>query len=266
MSGDKIPTPQIFSEVFLFEFTKILLKQYSYIYTSKLNIMKKIIIPFFCAVLFSAPAMAQKSTAATAKTEAVKSKLTPKQVIDNYLKALGGKDKLDAVKTTLTENTMTVQGMEVAMTTKKMGNKFKSEQSIMGQKMVQFFDGEKGYFEQAGQKMDIPADKIGELKKGKVLDALGYDPANFTSVTVEKVDGKEYNVLNSDKGKHYFDASTGLLYKSSAPEGSALIKSYMTVDGIQFPQDLDAEGNGQKVNVKTTKVIINSGVTEADFK
>ncbi|MFC3159162.1 hypothetical protein SAMN05443633_10381 [Chryseobacterium arachidis] len=228
--------------------------------------MKKIIIPFFCAVLFSAPAMAQKTNAATAKTEVVKSKLTPKEVIDNYLKAIGGKDKLEAVKTTLTENTMTVQGMEISMTTKKMGNKFKSEQSVMGQKMVQFFDGEKGYFEQAGQKMDIPADKIGELKKSKVIDALGYDPASFSTVTVEKVDGKDYNVLNSDKGKHYFDAATGLLYKSSAAEGNALIKSYMTVDGIKFPQEIEAEGNGQKVNIKTTKITINSGVTEADFK
>jgi len=228
--------------------------------------MKKIIIPFFCAVLFSAPAMAQKTTAAPAKTEAATSKLTPKEVIENYLKALGGKDKLESVKTTLTENTLSVQGMEVAMTTKKMGSKFKSEQSVMGQKMVQFFDGEKGYFEQGGQKMDIPADKIAELKKGKVIDALGYDPANFTTVTVEKVDGKEYNVLNSDKGKFYFDAATGLLYKSSAAEGNATVKSYMTVDGIKFPQEIDAEGGGQKVNIKTTKVTINSGVTEADFK
>ncbi|KQT23982.1 hypothetical protein ASG22_08130 [Chryseobacterium sp. Leaf405] len=228
--------------------------------------MKKIIIPFFCAVLFSAPAMAQKTTATPAKTEAATSKLTPKEVIENYLKALGGKDKLESVKTTLTENTLSVQGMEVAMTTKKMGSKFKSEQSVMGQKMVQFFDGEKGYFEQGGQKMDIPADKVAELKKGKVMDALGYDPANFTTVTVEKVDGKEYNVLNSDKGKFYFDAATGLLYKSSAAEGNATVKSYMTVDGIKFPQEIEAEGGGQKVNIKTTKVTINSGVTEADFK
>lgn len=228
--------------------------------------MKKIIIPFFCAVLFSAPAMAQKTTAAPAKTEATASKLTPKEVVDNYLKALGGKDKLESVKTTLIENTMTVQGMEVAMTTKKMDNKFKSEQSVMGQKMVQFFDGEKGYFEQGGNKMDLPADKIAELKKAKVMDALAYDPANYSSVAVEKLDGKDYNVLNSGKGKFYFDASTGLLYKSSATEGSAVVKSYMTVDGIKFPQEIEAEGGGQKINIKTTKVTINSGVTDADFK
>jgi hypothetical protein len=229
--------------------------------------MKKIIIPFFCAVLFSTSVAAQQ-TSTSAKTEAVKSKLTPKEVVDNYLKALGGKDKLESIKTTVIENTLTVPGLpaEVTMVTKKMGNKFKSEQTVMGQKMIQFFDGEKGYFDQMGQKHDIPADKIAELKKSKVIDALAYDPASYSGVTVEKLDGKDYNVLNSDKGKFYFDASTGLLYKSSATEGNAVVKSYMTVDGIKFPAEIEAEGGGQKVTIKTTKVTINSGVTDADFK
>ncbi|SIQ64337.1 hypothetical protein SAMN05880574_11927 [Chryseobacterium sp. RU37D] len=228
--------------------------------------MKKIIVPFFCAVLFSTSVAAQQTAPTPAKIEAVKSKLTSKEVIDNYLKALGGKDKLESIKTTLIENTITVQGMEISMTTKKMGNKFKSEQSVMGQKMVQFFDGEKGYFEQGGQKMDIPADKLTELKKSKVIDALAYDPANYSAVTVEKLDGKDYNVLNSDKGKFYFDTTTGLLYKSSGAEGSAVVKSYMTVDGIRFPQEIEAEGNGQKVIIKTIKVTMNSGITDVDFK
>ena len=226
--------------------------------------MKKLIIPVFCALVVSMNVNAQKT--ATANVQAGKGTVTPTQVIDKYINALGGRAKLEAVKTTLIENSLTVQGIEVAMTTKKMGNKFKSEQSVMGQKMVQFFDGEKGYFEQGGNKMDLPDDKLAELKKGKVIDALGFDPANFSNVVVEKIDGKEYNVLDSDKGKFYFDASTGLLYKSIAGEGGAVVKSYMTVDGIKFPQEIDAEGNGQQINIKTIKVIINSGVTEGDFK
>ncbi|AZA80522.1 hypothetical protein C1637_22660 [Chryseobacterium lactis] len=228
--------------------------------------MKKIIIPFFCAVLFSVPAAAQKKDAASAKTDAVKSKLSPKEVIDNYFKVLGGKDKLEAVKSIVTDNTISAQGMEITMTTKKMGNKFKSVQSLMGQQMVQLFDGEKGYFDQMGTKTEIPANKIADFKKGRPVDALAFDAASFQTVTVEKVDGKDYNVLTSDKGKFYFDAATGLLYKSIAGEGNVTIKSYMTVDGLQFPGEVEAEGAGQKVNIKTTKIVLNSGVTDADFK
>lgn len=228
--------------------------------------MKKIIIPFFCAVLFTTSVTVNAQTKTATAATAVKSQLSPQQVIDSYLNALGGKSKLEAVKTTITENTMSLQGMEIAMNTKKMGNKFKSVQSVMGQEVTQMFDGEKGYINQMGNKSDFPATAIPELKKGKTIDALGYDAANFSGVTVEKLDGKDYNVLTSDKGKFYFDVATGLLYKSNTEMGDAVIKSYLTVDGIKFPGDIDAEGNGQKVVIKTSKVTVNSGVTDADFK
>jgi len=228
--------------------------------------MKKIIVPFFCAVLFSTSAVAQNKNAATVKSTAATAQITPKQVIDSYLTALGGKAKLEAVKSTIIENVISAQGMEINSTTKKMGNKFKSVQSVMGQEMTQVFDGEKGYSNQMGSKTDFPADKIPELKKSQTIDALAYDPSSFNTVTVEKLDGKDYNVLSSDKGKFYFDAATGLLYKAGSGQGDAIMKSYMTVDGIKFPELIEAEGGGQKVSIRTTKVTLNSGVTEADFK
>ncbi len=228
--------------------------------------MKKIILPFFCAVLFSTPAVAQKTAPAPAKTAASNSKITPQQVVDNYLTALGGKAKLEAVKSTIIENTITAQGMDINSTTKKMGNKFKSVQAVMGQEMTQVFDGEKGYMNQMGAKTDIPAGQIDELKKSKTIDALGYDASKFQTVTVEKIDGKDYNVLSSDKGKFYFDAATGLLYKAGTGQGDAIMKSYMTVDGIKFPELIEAEGGGQKVTIKTNKITLNSGVSDADFK
>lgn len=228
--------------------------------------MKKFIIPFFCAALFTASVNAQTTTNTPAASQAAKSQLSSQQVIDNYIAALGGRNKLEAVKTTITDNTMSVQGMEIKMSTKKMGNKFKSVQSVMGQEMVQMFDGEKGYSNQMGNKTDLPAEVVSELKKSKTIDALGYDAATFGNVTVEKIDNKDYNVLTSDKGKFYFDPATGLLHKSTSAAGDAVVKSYMTVDGIKFPGEIEANGGGQTVNIKTTKVVINSGVTDADFK
>ncbi len=67
-----------------------------------------------------------------------------------------------------------------------------------------------------GNKTAIPADKVAELKKARPVDALAFDGATFQDVTVEKLDGKDYNVLSSDKGKFYFDVTTGLLYKTIA--------------------------------------------------
>ena len=228
--------------------------------------MKKIIIPFFCAALLTVSVNIQAQTKETKVASASKSKQTLQQVIDKYLDALGGKAKLEAVKSTITENTMTVQGMDITMVTKKMGNKFKSTQSVMGQTVIQMFDGEKGYVDQAGNKSDFPESTIPELKKAKTIDALGLNAANYKEASVEKLDDKEYNVLSSDKDKLYFDTNTGLLYKSNLEMGNAIIKSYLTVDGVKFPELIEAEGNGQKVTIKTTKVTVNSGVSDEDFK
>ncbi len=229
--------------------------------------MKKLIIPFFCVLLFSTSVEAQQTAAKATKTEAKQSKLTPKEVIDNYLKALGGKEKLEAVKTTVTESIILADGMEVKMISKKMGNMFKSVQKIGDKEVaVQAFDGEKGYVKQEKTITPIPVDKIIDLKKGKTIDELNYNPANFEAVTVEKIGEKMYNVLSSDKGSFYFDDSTGLLYKSVIGGGEVLVKDYTTVDGIKFQSNIEIQNKGQKVNVKTLKIILNSGVTDVDFK
>lgn len=226
--------------------------------------MKKIIIPIFCAVLLSTSVNATIPNATTSESN-VKVQLSPQQIIDKYLEALGGKAKLESVKSSVSEDVISTQGMEIKSVTKKMGNKFKSVQNIMGQEIVSVFNGEKGHSNQTGTKVDFTPDRITELKKGKTIDALGLDASKFTSA-VETLEGKSYNVLVSEGVKLYFDSSTGLLYKTGNAMSGAVIKSYITVDGIKFPEQIEAEGGGQKVVIKTTKVVVNSGVTDADFQ
>ena len=97
--------------------------------------MKKIIMSFALSLLFAANMMAQNVP-------------TAKQIIDNYITALGGKQKLESVKTLSMKNTISVMGMDMEGKTVKKDNKFKSTQTMMGQEMVQMFDGEKGYANQ----------------------------------------------------------------------------------------------------------------------
>lgn len=226
--------------------------------------MKKIIIPFFAAVLFATSVNANVTTP-TAVDSTVKLQLTPQQIIDKYIDALGGKAKLESVKSSVSDDVISTQGVEIKSLTKKMGNKFKSVQTIMGNEIISVFDGEKGHSNQTGTRVDFTPDRIVELKKGKTIDALGFDAAKFTSA-VETLEGKSYNVLVSDAVKLYFDSTTGLLYKTGNAQSGAIIKSYITVDGIKFPELIEAEGGGQKLVIKTTKVTLNSGVTDADFK
>ncbi|PZU90181.1 MAG: hypothetical protein DI529_03110 [Chryseobacterium sp.] len=212
--------------------------------------MKKMILTFALSVAAVANISAQ----------------TAKQVIDNYITALGGKQKLESVKTLSMKNTISVMGMEMEGKTVKKDNKFKSSQTMMGQEMVQVFDGEKGYANQMGQKMDFPADQIAKLKDAKLMEALGMNPDKIKTVEKKQIDGKDYNVLSSDDSKYYFDAKTNLLYKTEGDKGTMTISKYVDVDGIKFPEEMSVDAGGQQVTVKNSDIKINQPVSDDEFK
>ena len=207
----------------------------------------------------------------TPKTDApkaaVSANVTAQQVIDNYAAALGGKSKLEAVKTVKTLSTIKVMGMEMEATTLEMApNKSKAVQKIMGQEMVQVFDGEKGYMMQAGQRMDLPAPAIEEAKKKRLFEVLSYNVADFK--TVEKVteEGKELYLLAGAGKKLYFDTKTNLLVKSTSDKGDMVILDYMEVDGIKFPKNIKLAMMGQNMEMTNNQVIVNKEVSAEDFK
>ena len=207
----------------------------------------------------------------TPKTDApkaaVSANVTAQQVIDNYATALGGKSKLEAVKSVKTLSTIKVMGMEMEATTLEMApNKSKAVQKIMGQEMVQVFDGEKGYMMQAGQRMDLPAPAIEEAKKKRLFEVLSYNAADFK--TVEKVteEGKELYLLAGAGKKLYFDTKTNLLVKSTSDKGDMVILDYMEVDGIKFPKNLKLAMMGQNMEMTNNQVIVNKEVSAEDFK
>ncbi|MPS75093.1 MAG: hypothetical protein E2590_18395 [Chryseobacterium sp.] len=212
--------------------------------------MKKLILTFAFSVATVANMSAQ----------------TAKQVIDNYITALGGKQKLESVKTLSMKNTISVMGMEMEGKTVKKDNKFKSTQSMMGQEMSQIFDGEKGFANQMGQKMDFPADQVAKLKDAKIMDALGMNPEKIKTVEKKQIDGKDYIILSSDDSKYYFDAKTNLLWKTEGDKGTMIISKYTDVDGIKFVEEMSIDAAGQQVTVKNSDIIINQPVSDDEFK
>lgn len=191
---------------------------------------------------------------------------TAKQIIDNYVTALGGKQKLEAVQTLSMKNTISVMGMEMEGKTLKKDNKFKSTQSMMGQEMVQVFDGEKGYASQMGQKMDLPADQITKLKTAKIMDALGMDPAKIKTVEKTQIEGKDFYLLSSDDSKSYFDVKTGLLFKTENEKGNMTINKYADVDGIKFVEEMSVDAAGQQISIKNSDIKINQPISDDEFK
>lgn len=215
--------------------------------------MKKLILSFTFSILFAVSFTAQQMP-------------TAQQVIDNYVVALGGKQKLESIKTLSLKNSINVMGMDMEGKTIKKDNKFKSTQNFMGQESVQLFNGTSGYTIQMGQKMDFPADQLEKMKTSKVMDALAMNAAKIKSVEKTQIDGKDYYVLTSDDSKYYFDAKTNLLYKTESDKSNITIGKYTDVDGIKFVEEMKINAAGQEISVKNSDIQINKGVTDEDFK
>jgi len=92
--------------------------------------------------------------------------VTAASVIDNYFNAIGGADKIAAIKTLAMTYNATIQGTPIVLTTKVAApNKTTNTISVMGQTMQkQAFNGENGYNEMRGQKKEFDEKEINKSK------------------------------------------------------------------------------------------------------
>ncbi len=211
---------------------------------------------------------------------------TAQQVYDNYLTALGGKQKLESIKTLSFVTVIYIgEGMKVEIETIKKGNKFKTTQWIdvedtnsvlfatyAGKQTIRNFNGEKGYTYNTGdmygdgKKWDFSNEEIRKMKQGKVMDALQIDITKIKSVEKSQLNGKDYYLLTTDDGKMYFDIITGLLYKNVTNSNEIIITKYTDVEGIKFVEEMKIKEGGKEVSAKNMKIVFNKDVSDKDFE
>ena len=201
--------------------------------------------------------------------------MTAENVIDKYIEAIGGKDKVMGVKTTMMVADATVQGTPVVLTMKSASpNKTSQTISVMGNVMSKsVFDGTSGYQEARGQRMDMPADQLEKAKNNLTpFGDMAYKNGKLDRI--EPVDGKNFYVIKFEDVEAFYDLETGLKAKEvrtvMGPNGEVKVpttySNYKVVDGILFPYEI-----GQKMGPMDLKFIVkemkvNSDVTDEDFK
>ncbi|PID71030.1 MAG: peptidase M16 [Flavobacteriales bacterium] len=201
--------------------------------------------------------------------------VTVKTVFENYIKAIGGKEKLEKVKSVVVKAQGEMQGMKFDLLTKTTANnQFMMNLSMGGNSMSKkVFNGEKGYIMAQGRKIDIPAEEIEELKIASYpFPEIHY--INNDSITlngIEKTDGKNaYEVQISKNTKLYYDVDSGLLIKQvmNSPMGEQALglADYKEVEGIKFPHTYIQAMGPQKLEFKITDIAINKDINKDDFK
>lgn len=202
--------------------------------------------------------------------------VTAASVIDNYFNAIGGADKIAAIKTLAMTYNATIQGTPIVLTTKVAApNKTTNTISVMGQTMQkQAFNGENGYNEMRGQKKEFDEKEINKSKSNTApFSDMAYK--NGLLDRIEPVDGKNAFVIKSGTTEIYYDVATGLKLQSvevvKTPDGKetkvpTIFSDYKEVGGVLFAHKRDQVTPQFTLNFVLQDVKINEGVEDKDFE
>jgi zinc protease len=208
---------------------------------------------------------------------AIPTGVTAKSVLSKYIKTIGGEKALNDVKSIVKVSSGTIQGTPVELTSKTTSkNKQFREIKAMGMSMMKQVVNEKGgYAMQQGQRKDITGDDLAEMKE----DAIPFPElalAKKESVTlsgIESFNGSDAYVIKNGKQTLYFDVKSGLKMAESKTEEMAGQKmtqitsydDYREVKGIKVPYH-SVLNIGIEIDLTTTEVKINEGVSDTDFQ
>ena len=202
--------------------------------------------------------------------------VTASSVIDSYFNAIGGADKIAAIKTLAMTYNATIQGTPIVLTTKVAApNKTTNTISVMGQTMQkQAFNGENGYNEIRGQKKEFDEKEINKSKSNTApFSEMAYK--NGLLDRIEPVDGKNAYVIKSGTTEIYYDVATGLKLQSvevvKTPDGKetkvpTIFSDYKEVSGVLFAHKRDQVTPRFTLNFVLQDVKINEGVEDKDFE
>jgi hypothetical protein len=209
------------------------------------------------------------------------------EIVDKHVAALGGMDKLNSIKTMVTNRSFSIQGMEIpTKSTLVVGKALRTESTVMGNAMIQVVDGATGWMIRpammggTGDPEDMPAEllksQVGQLDPFGPLVNYKEKGNKIELVGKEKVDGKEnfHLKVTTKEGQamdEFVDANTYLVSKvkmsMNGQEGEVGYSDYKEAEGVKFPNTMEIT-NAQMGNLvmTTNKTVINGQVDNALFK
>jgi len=215
--------------------------------------------------------------------KAIPEGMTALDVVDNYIKAIGGKDMLLNVNTLVSNMDVTIPGAPfkpMAISKQMMPNKisFEMKANMGGQTMSLMkrnFSGEKGYMEQQGQKMLMSEEEIMEAKNVEgIFEELYYSDDQTKLLSINSIDGKDVykiKVVKNEKTSYrYYSVESGYLISIEEEDENKNISStkygdYRSVNGIMMPYFMQVNAGGQNLEFNTTEVMVNTELKDSDF-
>jgi hypothetical protein len=218
-----------------------------------------------------------------AKPKSVPAGITANDIINNYLTAIGGTDKLKAVTDLSVTANGTIQGIDVIQVAKqKMPDKYFYEISVPSMNMTPVHIGMNGdslSFIQNGMKPPVTDDMKKNFKEAITIfpemdiSQKGYKTSLASTLEILN-DAYVYVVtITTSTGivRDYFDEKTGLkvkevVEKDGSVASSVELSDYKEISGIKFPFGRKSDFGGQVIDFKVKEIKVNSNIPDTDFK
>ena len=208
-------------------------------------------------------------------------KISAFDIVDSFLKAIGGKEELKKTNSSLTILSMDVVGRSFDGTEKKMLPNSTAMELKMGTMTIfkQVFNGTSGYQQRGPQKKDLDEEETKELKDEKgIFPQLSYLSSDYK---LDYLGSGNYNneatyrlkvVMPSGKTSiQQYSIKSGLLLQEEATTADGKVETtvyndYRKAGNFTVPFELIKNRDEQEVTFKVTDIKFNEGVSSQDFQ
>lgn len=211
----------------------------------------------------------------------VSNDISAEGVINNYIKSIGGAEKLNSISSVEVKATANLQGTVLEMySLKNNQNQSLMTMTAMGMTLVKsVFNKYQGYNEVNGQKIPLTDEELDQA----IINSALFSELNFDFEIVELVgtsivnDEKAYEIKVTDNKSVFYSAETGLKLKefeSQEVEGNLITSEvfyneYEEVDGILMPKEINQVSASIPVpggiTFKSTSIKLNVKTSDSDF-
>jgi outer membrane lipoprotein-sorting protein len=204
-------------------------------------------------------------------------------VIDKYLSAIGGRDKVAAVKDLTMSSTGNVQGQNFTQTLKIKGpDKYLMQIDLpdMNMQAVRLVvNGDSVTVAQMGQSPAVDEDTKKEIREESLLFPELYfskEGYKLELISIENINGKDaYHVKATYPTgtviTFFYDVNTGyrLRMEKSGKEGGMTTvdySDYREVNGIKFPYRINNDQGQVDLDMTVQSIKVNTGLSDDEFR
>lgn len=200
-----------------------------------------------------------------------------RQVLQNYITAIGGKEKLKEVNNIVINSSADMQGITVNIkNVSQVPGRAINSITVNGMVMQEvIYSHGKAKMTMQGRDMPVNEEILEEMKYNtEIFPELNYEELNIETEVkgVKEVNGKDAYVVQvkyptGTSKVEYFSISSGLKLKTEGlPTGSITYKDYKEVEGIKFPHTMELGTPQGPMKTEVEEIKINTDLSEEIFK